>query len=93
MPQRFTVRCECCEGTRYVAIIRTRDPLAQLVPELCNRPMAVTTIRASLILRSYRARDPRGIVVRSMADRLSAILCPHCKGTGIAYTLTFEGPP
>lgn len=91
MPQRFTVPCRCCEGTRYVAIIRTRDPLAQLVPQLCNRPMSVTTTRASLILRSYRERGPQGIVIRAMADKLSAVLCPHCKGTGIGYTLTFEG--
>lgn len=83
------VRCDACEGTGRVAIIRAHDAFARSVPQLCNRPMAVTVARARALLQGYRSRDVRGIVVRSMADRLSATGCPCCGATGFTHTLVF----
>lgn len=72
----FETRCLCCEGTGRVAIIRTNDPFASVVPQLCNRPMSVTVRRARALLARYRRRDGRGIIVRAMADRLSTTPVP-----------------
>lgn len=81
------VRCESCEGTGRVAIIRTHDAFARVMPELCNRPMAVTTARARALLEGYRPKDVQGLLVRAMADRLSSTGCLCCGATGYTHEL------
>lgn len=102
MASQQRVPCPRCEGYGRVAIILVApdDPFRQLVPDLCNRPMAVTVARARQLLQEFDVRrsgprrpvDPRAIVVRSLASRLDATPCPHCGGTGVAFTLTFGEP-
>jgi len=80
--------------------IDPRDLLAEIFPELCNRPMAVTFARARQLLQEFDVRrsgprrpaDPRAFLVRSLASHLDTVPCPHCEGTGIALTLVFGEP-
>lgn len=87
-----TVPCERCGGTGQVAIVRSNDAFARSLPELCNRPMAVSVARARVLLLGFRRGDALGLIVRSMADRLSSTGCPDCAATGTAFTLTFGCP-
>lgn len=95
MSQRVKVKCPCCEGLRRVAILRvsSMDPFARVVPEMCNRPMTVTILKARELMRSYGRDNPRDrariIVIRHLAERLETTPCPHCRATGYAYVLTF----
>ena len=85
------IKCTHCEGYGRVALI-TRGP--QLFGDIFNKPLAVTYAQAHKMLSEYRGRDAGALsmLINNMARNLEVAPCPHCKGTGIAFTLTFGEP-